>query len=686
MGSYQHMQTTTGLAPFLTVCKTAGLVDYTHYCKEGLFQIIDVRLTRRWMPDHYDVLYDRGHTSVDYRTPMALEEGYDPDDPGNCSYSVIDITDAKTCKMALPKPEVIRVGTPVLDEEEWISKFCSDFPNMRAERSPFIRTGAFLLLREDEFDDRILYFASWVMDILMAGLMKHLLGTVLYGDKRRPDQFDGLFTLVENGLQSVDGHECPIPTKPPVIDFGYLVTGIPGACVHPASRIPATVAPIKLFENTVMETTFPVGGKDLLDIFYSWQKLVNEKWEWQSGAWKIFVGDEQAECVTRLAGCKQFCTDASCAPMFMNPPESVILRAADYIRNEYIQLWPDDTKIQFLKSRALQDRNEYWFMPETIQDGRNGQIVNFTLVFVDKREENEELYREIGFRPVNERYAYGLPAISDPRGLIQHYPEIEELMNRFPDSVWERVDVAGGGNKPFCWGAAFAGKGAMVMERPEVILRIKGVCCQEEPYTVCQEPDLGAWALATDSCTDIAAPVGFVSGIQINVGDVILPFLAGDAINYNTFGGTFTGTVVSYNPVTRVMVIGFQEEVDCDSGGGPDSISYGNSNPSCVVREYHITSCSGSGATVTITYESTTDPLIMPAIGATSPATVISPLEGTIVHGNVTAASGSGTTVTVEVSNVSPLAPACDAWDVPTTGDPLPLTSGGKIRFRTCPA
>ena len=672
MGSIQHGEATAPLSAFVEVCRAASVYDWRRYCTEGLYELFAFRLTDEgWRNRYFEALTHGGDFQFEHRLPSEVETG---GAKGNCGFTTFVQDDIENCQIRVPELEIIRIGIEPRDEEVWLNRFCKKYNLNGMRKSPFARAGAMLELRIDESSEEHILFAAWIHEQLYGAIGKHLAWTVLYGQKEFVDQFDGFFELVENGNTALS-EECAYPLSMPIIDFGFLVTGIPGAVVNPASRVPDNHPPVTLHPGTILETTFPVAGKDLVDILTSWKRFVPSDLV-PPGAWALVLGKDQDECVTRLAGCKMQCVEGGCGAVFMNPSAEVVQRAADFINGRYITLWPDTERISLsTPSPALGQRNWILFAPRVVRDGENGEIDTWSIVMQNMQRAQGELASAWGL-PVDERYEYGLGTMR-PVGFQKFDPDHMAVLEAVPDVTWEVAPVYAS-NSPFCLGLAAGAKATMIMECPEWQLLIKGVACDIQPTMRCPDEaefspvDLGA-AVANGT-----ANVGFLSEITFTV-EPMLPIRVGDEVFYRTaYGTTFPGVVTASNAATGVIELNFLEAgVTVTVAGGPDSIGYiPNFNQ---VYTRHIKTCAAGGAGVfTLTFDNGT-----PFLGAVAGRVLVtSALQSTAHYGAITTITSALATDTELVVTLAGGPPADCDWDVPTTGSAIGLDEGGTITIR----
>lgn len=674
MGSIQYSEAVGSIASFTTVCQSAAVYDWRQMCREGLLSLITARITDEgWQDRYYSAITGGGSFMLDHREPAEVELG---GAVGNCGYTTFTQSDFEFCEIKVPNLELIRVGIEEHDKEYWERAYCKKF-GLQSFKSPFVRAGSSLDLRIVPESEEHIRFAAWVYEQLYHAIGFHLFRTIFNGKKENVDEFDGFFELIANGNEAIG--ECNYPLSVPVIDFGFLVTGIPGAQVNPASRVPDDHPPVVLFPGTVKETIFPVAGKDLVDILTAWKRgVVTREWGYEipAGAWALFTGVNQDECITRLAGCKMQCVEGGCGAVFMNPPQEVVNRAADYINNRYITLWPDTERIDLSSSHMLGERGWVYFAPRQVIDGANGAIDTWSLVMQNMAAQNDRLAQDWNFSP-DDRYDYGL--VLRPQGFQQLNPDHQEVITQYPDVTWGTTTTHTGA---FCIGFAAEAKATLIMECPEVQLLIKGVACDIQPQRVC--PDASEYTFIDLEAANAngTANVGFLSEIVV-FADPVLPVRVGDVVFYRTaYGTSHEGVLTAYNAETGRMEINFEVAgINITIGGGPQSVAYvPNFNQ---VPERYIKTCSGTPAALALTFD-----YGAPFTGLVGQAVrVISALGSTIGIGTidvVTATTATDTDITVGISTfISPVADPTDCnWDTLADASTLSLAQNGRIQIR----
>lgn len=674
MGSYQHESTAPGLAPFTAVCDTTVLRDWRQYCVEGLLSIIEVRVTEEgWRERSYDAIVSGGDFDYTFRQPAEMESG---GENGTCDYTTIVQNEHAVCTIKVPNLELMRVGLPEYDEEKWKNEFCRAYPSATMKHSPFTRSGSRLELEIDEFssEDKIL-FADWMAAQLIQGFGRHLVWTMLFGEKEFVDQFDGFFTLLEDGNEA-DG-ACDYPLAPAVLDWGLLVNGIAGSNAHPISTVPAGHPPVVLHSGTLREVVMPVAEKDLLDIQLMWMmNVVNGDWGFQTNGWILAIGRNQAECYTRHAACKKVCTYGDCVAIWTNPTDEVAGIAANYINGKFIQYWPMREQVPLLESVALANRNENLLMPAAVLD-RDGYVTPFTLVFQNMERDLMPVFQALNPTPLADEYAYGLLARRSLE-FQQRSPEADAVIEQVPDAVFEVVPV---NSNPFCFGLAMSAKATMVMEAPETMLRIQGVSCDEEPVTYCPE-DWPIQRIVAQSCSTDTPGEGFGSALIMTLDPQEKNWAAGDDIAYQSaYGTTYWGVVRSYSIIDGIITIDFVEAgIDCDTGGGADGGSI-RGNGSLEMIERYVAACDVPGLDNILVID-----IELPAaaeFAATDEFAIESPLGSNIRYGTVTSidVDGPGTaTITITVSDGGAAMSNC-VMETKGDGTDVLLEEGGKIRI-----
>ena len=674
MGSIQYTQSVGAISSFTTVCQAAAVYDWRQMCREGLLSLITANVTvDGWQERYYSAITGGGSFMMDHREPAEVETG---GAQGNCGYTTFTQSDFEFCDIKVPNLELIRVGLDEHDKEYWERAYCKKF-GLQNYKAPFVRSGGRLELRVTPESEENIRFAAWIYEQLYHAIGFHLFRTIFNGTKTNVDEFDGFFTLIENGNTAVG--ECDYPLTVAKIDFGFLVTGIPGARVNPASRIPDDHPPVVLFPGTVKETIFPVAGKDLVDLLTSWKRgVVTADWGYEipAGAWALFTGVNQDECITRLAGCKMQCVEGGCGAVFMNPPQEVVNRAADYINNRYITLWPDTERIDLSSSHMLGEKGWVYFAPRQVIDGANGAVDTWSLVMQDMSAQNGRLASDWNFAP-DDRYDYGL--VLRPQGFQQLHPDHQQVITDFPDATWGTTTTHTGA---FCIGFAAEAKATLIMECPEVQLLITGVACDIQPQRVC--PDSSQY---TEIDLDAAnangtANMGYLSEIVVFV-DPVLPVRVGDEVFYRTaYGTSHAGVITDYTADTGEMEINFLEAgITITIGGGPQSVAYVpnfNQTP-----ERYIKTCTNvlDDYTLTFDYGEPFTGLVGQAVRITS---ALSSTVGIGTISVVTDAGATDTTIEVEIATyISPVAdPTTCAWDTLADASTLTLAQGGRIQVR----
>lgn len=660
----------TSLGMFVQTCESVILRDWRRFCQDGLFGLIQIQVGQNWNEGgqrYYTAVVGGGDPLYEYRLPSEMEVG---GAQGQCDYTTVDTTPAVSCQIKLPMFELLRVGLPEHDEEKWREMFCKAHPASTMKHSPFTRVNGALMLdvRENDSEDKIL-FASWLVSQLMLSVGRHLAYTILHGRKELADQFDGFYTLLDNGLE-VEG-TCPdYPLKPATIDFGYLVTGIVGASAHPASTVPAGTPPLILFPGTMLETVFPVAGYDLIDIEGMWTRnVISASNGFITNGWVLVTGKDETECLTRLASCKKVCS-GDCATVFMSPPESVAVEAANMINGKWLKFWPSMEMVPLVESPSMGARGEHLLMPTAVQDG-DGFIPLWSVVFENMEAALQPQFDALAPARIADRYAFGLP--EDPYMFLHQTPDAKGVMEMLPDAVFSIVPVA---TKPFCYAVATSSKAVMVLERPETMLRVTGIACNSQPRVKCP-PDMPVMSDVA-ACQNGVAGQGFNSAISFTA-DPMLTFDAGDTVYVQaTYGNTYVGVVRTYDAETGDMVVDFVESgITCTSGGGIDGGYISGTGSKTSITRY-VKACDGAASPdFEITFD--TDALVTAQAGD---AVAIKAALGSVTYYGVIAsvddAGPTNAVLTVTLSAPLPIPADCN-WETTGAGTDVPVTAGGTI-------
>lgn len=513
-----EFESMTAAGKFGDTCEIA-ILDLRPYVPDEVLANIP-RFFGRWEDGHQmEILLDEN-----YGTTAA---------DGTCSFLTFD-SEILSCVALVPDQKRIAGGIDGIDRRQLLKRFCDanrlhTFPTLFNADGSF-NTGEPLAGR----------FLEYLFSDLKTKYMSYLRDVAWNGDQDNQDEIEGILSQLDTPLVPSSSDGCEL-YEPVTLNWSTL-TGTGGStATSPSANIDASNDTITIHGHDFDD----MSEQNLVEFLVLWIERLLEydlaPFAETGVEFELWLGRGQKHCIAELAACMQPC-DGCVNPM--SDPQ-IRERAAEFRKTGVIWLYPyDNYPITLRQSPELTD--EMILVPKMI-----GGRPTIGWVF---RDQEEQLMIENGEMPY-----YGSQSGSPNYTPLYRRDEVDEAMP-FEERAFS-INVQKDGNCIDYW---LNSESAIVLMALHLWLRIENVDCNGLVPAVYDDMGVTASACATVGGEDQQLDLT-VAGLEdygtVDAGDTY-------AVHFEDDTTVLIGTVVSYNTGDDSLILEFEVDVDCDTGGG----------------------------------------------------------------------------------------------------------------------
>lgn len=261
-----------------------------------------------------------------------------------------------TCELTVPNQICMALETPRLNWRDLKLEFCRMRNILPGQMCVFNSDGSI-----NQGDPYAVDYIRFALTTLSRAMAKLLTRSVLTGDDANRNQFDGLYTQIDNGWGAATAPATSCGTEFNVgttIDWNALTGGT--GCASPDAR---TIAG-QTITIWGQQCAVPAGLNLAQFLEDFWIEKVNVEWADAFGgvdAWEAHVRHGQAKCLINAAACMQPCNLQ--ASNIIDP--DLRNRFARLRQANMVELYPSGTTFPMLQSRWVPN-NEMRFGPRSI--------------------------------------------------------------------------------------------------------------------------------------------------------------------------------------------------------------------------------------------------------------------------------------------------------------------------------